>query len=172
MFTLASIFCPAPQTDQLAAPACLSLLEVLDTGVSEHGEVQAVADELLSSTLSRTASLLREADVRGDADVQAALLALLGPLQDVLNDGRLRRPLFSALPFELLQVNLPGWRACCLLVLTGPVLWCGLQSELVRRSLRSVGPTWRAPWQRLPCCSHAAHLRLPNLHCPAGLRAR
>ena len=126
MLTFTPISCPATQADQLAAPACLSLLEVLDTGVSEHGEVQAVADKLLSSTLSRTASLLREADVRGDADVQAALLALLGPLQDVLNDGRLRRPLFSALPFELLRVRLLGRCARCLLVLTGPVLWCDL----------------------------------------------
>lgn len=103
------------QVEALAAPACLALLAVLDTGVSEHGAVQAAADRLLTATIDRAASLLRDADVRSDAGVQAALLELLGPLQGVLNDGRLRRPLFGKLPFEALRVRLLSMRSAGLL---------------------------------------------------------
>lgn len=90
---------------------------MLDTGVSEHGAVQAAADRLLSATIDRAASLLGDADVRSDADVQEALLELLGPLQGVLNDSRLRRPLFGKLPFEALRVWLLRRRCCAAHVL-------------------------------------------------------
>lgn len=102
------------QVDQLPAPVCLALLGVLDTGVSEHSAVQAAADKLRSASIDRAASLLSEADVRSDGGVQAALLELLGPLQGVPNDIRLRCRLFCKLPFEVLRVRLLSWRLHCL----------------------------------------------------------
>lgn len=94
--------------DQLDASACLALLRVLDTGVSEHSAVQGAADRLMLAAVDRAASLLGEAGVRSDAGVQASLLDLLGPLEAVLNDSKLRRPLFSKLPFEMLRVRPPA----------------------------------------------------------------
>jgi len=71
------------------------LLRVLDTGVSEHSVVQGAADRLMLAAIDRAASLLGEAGVCSDADVQASLLELLGPLEAELNDSQLRRRLFS-----------------------------------------------------------------------------
>lgn len=57
--------------------------------------VQGAADRLMLAAIDRAASLLGEAGVCSDADVQASLLELLGPLEAELNDSQLRRPLFS-----------------------------------------------------------------------------
>lgn len=101
------------QALDLSAPACLALLSTLDTGASTHSAVQAVANKLLTAASNRLCSLLKQEAVWADADVQLGLLELLGALQDVLNDARLRRPLFEKLPFELLRVsgrgNSGGW---------------------------------------------------------------
>ncbi|PRW39271.1 hypothetical protein C2E21_6885 [Chlorella sorokiniana] len=57
----------------------------------------------MAAACQRTAPLLsQDAAVRGDAAVQAQLLAFLGPLQHMLNDP-LRRGLYVKLPFVLLE---------------------------------------------------------------------
>ena len=84
---------------------CLELLAQLETGVSEHEQLQALGDRLLTAACERLAGLLSsDAELRADAVVQAQLLAFLGPLQHMLNDTR-RRDLFGKLPFELLRVG-------------------------------------------------------------------
>ena len=101
---LAYTLCRA-QVDQLPVAACLELLTQLDTGVSEHEQLQALGSSLLAAACTRVAKLLSEdAAQRGNADVQAQLLEFLGPLQHMLNDTR-RRELFLDLPFELLRVS-------------------------------------------------------------------
>lgn len=101
---LAYTLCRA-QVDQLPVAACLELLTQLGTGVSEHEQLQALGSSLLAAACTRVAKLLSEdAALRGNADVQAQLLAFLGPLQHMLNDTR-RRELFVQLPFQLLRVR-------------------------------------------------------------------
>lgn len=93
------------QADQLSAGSCLELLTQLDTGVSEHEQLQALGSSLLAAACTCVAKLLSEdAALRGNADVQAQLLAFLGPLQHMLSDSR-RRKLFVQLPFQLLRVR-------------------------------------------------------------------
>lgn len=73
------------QADQLPVAACVELLTHMETGVSEHEQLQALGSSLLAA-------------------VQGQLLAFLGPLQGMLNDTR-RRELYLGLPFELLRVS-------------------------------------------------------------------
>ncbi len=115
-----------PQADQLSAASCLELLTQLETGVSEHDQLRALGARLLAAACQRLSKLLGEdAAVRGDAAVQAQLLAFLGPLHHMLNDT-VRQDLFIKLPFEVLRV-----RTCQCTALAFHPLACWLASILM-----------------------------------------
>ena len=94
------------QADQLSAASCLELLNHLETGVSEHDQLQAMGGSLQVAACQRLSKLLAEDPaVCSDAAVQAQLLAFLGPLHNMLNDSR-RPELFLGLPFKALQASI------------------------------------------------------------------
>lgn len=94
------------QVDQLPLRTCLSLLLLLETGVSDKREVQEQADELMQRGTERLCTLLKDEAAAGaaDADLQAALVAFFGRWHAMLNCS-LRRRMWLALPFELLSVR-------------------------------------------------------------------
>ena len=88
----------------MPATACLSLLSSLESGASDHNEIQAEADKLLEAVHKQLCSLLPADGVGQGASAKHQLLQYLGPLQDMLNNER-RRKVFTSIPFGLLRVS-------------------------------------------------------------------
>ncbi|PSC71139.1 Kelch 8 [Micractinium conductrix] len=90
------------QANGLPATACMGLWSALGTGVSGEAAIQAAADKLAEACFDRLCTLVQAEGALQDAVEQRALLQLLGPLQDMLNDERLRK-LWRVLPLALLR---------------------------------------------------------------------
>ena len=82
----------------------MGLWSALGTGVSGEAAIQAAADKLAEACFDRLCTLVQAEGALQDAVEQRALLQLLGPLQDMLNDERLRK-LWRVLPLALLRVS-------------------------------------------------------------------
>jgi len=92
------------QVSLLPAITCMSVLPNLETGASGNAKVQAAADQLAASCSDRLCTLMAAEGALQAEGEQRALLRLLGPLQEMLNNER-RRQVWQALPFPMLRVS-------------------------------------------------------------------
>jgi hypothetical protein len=88
------------QVSSLPAIACLALLPALETPVSGHGNLQAVANNLEADASKQLCKLLAAGGAVPDAASRQMLVQYLGPLQEMLNSTE-RREVFASIPFGL-----------------------------------------------------------------------
>lgn len=117
---------PLWQADQLPLQACLRLALLLETGASAKEDVQAQSDQVMQRIDERLQVLVKDeaAAVLADAALLEAVASLFGRWHAMLNCD-MRRKVWLALPFELLQVRL--MRASCQLRCLGLRQWCYLR---------------------------------------------